>query len=109
MDLEMLLKEGESFNVRVEEVDWLKNRIVVRELASKLRDMISAKKHNLTEIEDAVKRGNEFLDSDDKEVAPDEETLLTQCEAHIEAAKEVALTCRGTSQDVGFEGHAHAR
>jgi len=87
MDLEMLLKEGESFNVRVEEVDWLKNRIVVRELASKLRDMISAKKHNLTEIEDAVKRGNEFLDSDDKEVAPDEETLLTQCEAHIEAAK----------------------
>ena len=86
-DLRMLLEEGEKFAVRVDEVDWLRNRIIVRELADKLKDMIFSKKYPLAEIEAAVKLGNDFLDSDDKEVAPDEEALLQQCEAHIKSAK----------------------
>jgi len=86
-DLQLLLQQGEGFSVTIEEVDWLKNRIVVRELVAKLKDMISSKKHTLAELETLVKDGNDFLDSDDKEVAPDEEVLLTQCETHIKAAK----------------------
>ena len=86
-DLKLLLREGENFSVRVDEVEWLKNRITVRELAEKLKAMIATRQHPLAEVEEAVKQGNEFLDSEDKEVAPDEEALLTQCEAHIEAAK----------------------
>ena len=86
-DLHMLLVEGEKFSVRVDEVEWLRNRIVVRELAEKLKDMVSSKKYPLAEVEAAVRAGNEFLDSEDKEVAPDEEALLAQCESHINAAK----------------------
>ena len=84
--MKLLLREGENFSVRVDEVEWLKNRIT-GELAEKLKEMIATRQHPLAEVEEAVKQGNEFLDSEDKEVAPDEEALLTQCEAHIEAAK----------------------
>lgn len=86
-DMRLLLEEGEKFSVHIDEVDWLRNRIVVRELIDNLKEMIFSKKCPLAELETAVKTGNAFLDSDDKEVAPDEEALLQQCETHIKTAK----------------------
>ena len=91
-DLKLLLREGENFSVRVDEVEWLKNRITVRELAEKLKEMIATRQHPLAEVEEAVKQGNEFLDSEDKEVAPDEEALLTR--AHRRTSR---LQRNGTS------------
>lgn len=76
MDLYMFFVEGEKFSVRVDEVEWLRNRIVVRELVEKLKDMVLLKKYLFVEVEVVVWVGNEFFDFEDKEVVLDEEVLL---------------------------------
>jgi hypothetical protein len=104
-DLKQLLEVSKSLSIKVEEASWLKNRIVVRQWAEDVRAMIHAKESIDIAIK-AVREGDQLLDSDDYEVAPDEEKLLILLRSHVEAGKKWEVKGRAAVQSANSKKEA---